>query len=387
MVKTNNKKNKMSYTTPFINTLQSLSVGPLQKSISLVVDIKILPPEETEPQPFFGIWLIDTSDSMEGDPFDCTIESLVDQISTLPDGTNFNLIGFGPIITYCQDITINSKAREEILNKLKEIKPDGTTPMYRALQTAFKILEAYNGPLKTKKIVLMSDGFPSGGCSESDTSERHFIEFMAFSHRARELNASIDTVGALDDHNVLLMYELAKNSAGKYIFAKSAQELKTKMTTNSIKTSNILFSQPSITVIPTLGELTVFDMVQYKPTIIRMPFEKIGAKSKTWIRSIEAGESYNIILKVNININNVKLLSLNEPIEVFKLNFDFGSKIETSKEIFLKFTNDNTKFRLNFALNRQYISVFDSAEEIGEATIKGEAEKTQFLQGDETKKI
>ena len=48
----------------------------------------------------------------------------------------------------------------------------------------------------------------------------------------------------------------------------------------SDQATKIVFSAPSITIIPITGQIEVDDAVQYKPTIIRMPFEKIRGKFK-----------------------------------------------------------------------------------------------------------
>ncbi|MHA1675188.1 MAG: hypothetical protein ACTSYI_16375 [Promethearchaeota archaeon] len=56
-------------------------------------------------------------------------------------------------------------------------------------------------------------------------------------------------VGALNDHDVELLYNLAQRTLGKYIFAKTADELKQKMTIASHKSAKILFTQPTVTLI------------------------------------------------------------------------------------------------------------------------------------------
>ena len=78
------------------------------------------------------------------------------------------------------------------------------------------------------------------------------------------------------------MYEIAKRSTGKYIFAENEEELKDKMIIATEQTMKIAFSQPTLTVKTKLSDsiseitLELEDAAQYKPTVIRMPFEKMN---------------------------------------------------------------------------------------------------------------
>lgn len=70
-----------------------------------------------------------------------------------------------------------------------------------------------------------------------------------------------------------------------------------------------------------------------------------------------------------------------------QLEFDFGDELKDSKTIEIKFSNDSTKFKLNQDINKKYANVFTQAEEIADCTIRGDAQATQRIQGDETKKL
>ena len=129
------------------------------------------------------------------------------------------------------------------------------------------------------------------------------------------------------------------------------------------------------------------DAAQYKPTIIRMPFKKISdIEYKTYLRSFEAGDTYQILIKGKTIISPEKI-QLDVPTKLIQLNLDFGEGLSDMKEIFVKFSNDPTKFKLNQDINKKYVNVFTQAQEIADCTIRGDAQATQRIQGDETKKI
>ena len=139
------------------------------------------------------------------------------------------------------------------------------------------------------------------------------------------------------------------------------------------------------------GQIEVDDAVQYKPTVIRMPFEKIRGKFKefhykTWLRSFEAGDTYQILLKLRQNLDQDKL-KLEETNELLKIQFDFEKGMQATKDIVVNFSNDSSNHRINPQINKQYANIFSQAEEITEQTIKNNATATIRIQGDETKKL
>ena len=71
------------------------------------------------------------------------------------------------------------------------------------------------------------------------------------------------------------------------------------------------------------------------------------------------------------------------------VNFEWTTSnfVTSSQEIKIKFTEDTGQFKINQNINRNYVLHMQNAQEISDATIKGDAEATQKLQGDETKKI
>ena len=79
---------------------------------------------------------------------------------------------------------------------------------------------------------------------------------------------------------------------------------------------------------------------------------------------------------------------MDQPITLLDLIFDFGKAgLKDTKQFQMKFTEDSSKYKLNQEINKQYAQIFSQAEEISDKTLKGDAEATQKIQGDETKKV
>ncbi|MHA1720286.1 MAG: vWA domain-containing protein [Promethearchaeota archaeon] len=383
----------MSDKLPYIGINQSVICVPPTDTLSMSLDIKILPERTTDSKPYWGVWLLDVSGSMIGSRIDKAKESLIEQVKNLPLETGFNLVIFeSSVKTIIKNETITLKSRQKIIDHIKKIRASGGTALFSALQHGIKMVKNYKGNL-TKKIILITDGEPGDVVVKlGDKDDPNYKKYFMLAREALEYRASIDTVGALGEHNVYLLYEIAKQSTGKYIFAEDSDELKTKMLIASEQATKIVYSQPSITIIPIMGKIEVDDAVQYKPTVIRMPFEKIHGKLKeynykTWMRSFEAGDTYQILIKLR-QILNEKNLNLEESNALIKIQFDFGKKgLQTTKEVEVQFSNDSSNHRINPQINKHYANLFSQAEEITEQTIKNDASATQRIQGDETKKI
>ena len=373
---------------PFVQIAQSANCVPPAKNLSISLDIKILPDSGVSGNPFWGVWLLDNSGSMDGDRIDKAKQSLIKQVESLPDGTIFNLVTFESTV---KDIvkgeTISQKSRTKIIKYINKIQALGGTALYNALKHGIKKVRAYKGKLP-KKIILITDGEPGDVVVElGNENDPNYKKYFLLAREALEYKASIDTVGALGEHNVYLLYEISKASTGKYIFAENAQELKTKMLIASEQTTRILFTQPTLTINPLVGKLRIDDAVQYKPTIIRMPFEKVKGAYKSWMRSFEAGDTYQIILKLMLDIDQSKIKKegMNH---IMDINFDFGGKgLVMKKEIMVQFSEVRANHRINMQINKQFANMFSQAEEITDQTIKNDASATQRIQGDETKKI
>ncbi len=383
----------MAKKEPYLNILQSAVCIPNPSSgeVPLALDIKILPDKNIPPEPFYGVWLMDISGSMTGKRIESARQSLIEQVNLVPEGTIFNLITFeSRIKEVMTNFVITAKNRQEIVKNISNITERGATSLYKALKAGVEMLHSYvvnSNKLKIKKIILLSDGDPTDVPVKSDDAlDPNYDRYFELAQEALEYKASIDTV-AVEGHNVYLMYELAKRSTGKYIFAEDEAELKTKMIIATEQTARIAFSQPTLTVTSPMGEIELKDAAQYKPTVIRMPFKRVSSNNfQANLRSFEAGDTYQILIKSTIKISDDQV-SFDTPCELLTIKFDFGDGLTTEKTISIRFSKDPSQFKLNQDINKKYANVFSQAQEIADCTIRGDASATQRIQGDETKKL
>ncbi|MHA1521392.1 MAG: vWA domain-containing protein [Promethearchaeota archaeon] len=362
---------------PFVNISQSILKGPPQKKYSLIFKTKILPERTDTTYPFFGIYLLDTSESMEGSKLASAKESLVEQVMSLPMGTIFSLITFGPVRVMADNVEINPKSKNDIIDKIQKMETTGATPLKSALTMGINLLKNYKGPLRSKIITLITDGY---GDIEQD-------KVPVFAARILELKGSMVCVGALNDHDVELLYNLAQRTLGKYIFAKTADELKAKMTIASHKSAKILFSQPTVTLTPKQGTIKVTSVNQVKPTVIALVCENADDKSTVFFRSFESGEIYEVFIKLDYTFEETFLArALSEgQVEILEFAFDFGTPdLQVRQVVSIYFLDDPAGYHLNRNLLNELNSVDSMIDEIRVATEKHDAEGTILIQGDET---
>ncbi|MHA1521388.1 MAG: VWA domain-containing protein [Promethearchaeota archaeon] len=362
---------------PFVNISQSILKGPPQKKYSLIFKAKILPEQTDTTYPFFGIYLLDTSSSMIGDKFDSAIESLIEQINSLPHGSVFSLITFGPVCLVVDNVEINANSKTDIVEIIQNLSPEVGTPIKKALDLGIIILKKYKGPLKSKIITLMTDGY--GEITAEDV--------ISITEQILELRASMVCVGALNDHDVELLYYLAQLTLGKYIFAKTADELKQKMTIASHKSAKILFTLPSVTLFPKQGIIKMTSVFQVKPTVISLLGENAGHQATVFFRSFEAGETYEIFIKLDYEFEETFLArAISEgEVEILEFAFDFGApNLLVQKVVSIHFLDDPNEFHLNRNLLKELNSADSIIDEIRVATEKHDTKVKVSIQGDET---
>ncbi len=365
---------------PFVNISQSILKGPPQPKYSLIFKTKILPKHTEEKFPFFGIYLLDTSESMEGNKLESAKESLVEQIQTLPNGTIFSLITFGPVRVMVDNVELNPKSKSEIMGIVQDMSTTGATPLKSALNMGITLLKNYKGPLRSRIITLITDGY--GDIPPEDAPR--------YAARILELKGSMVCVGALNDHDVELLYNLAQLSLGKYIFAKTADELKEKMIIASHKSAKILFTQPTVTLTPKHGTIKVTSVNQVRPTVIALVCENAVQKSTVFFRSFESGENYEVFIKLDYSFDEEFLVGAVSAgqVEILEFFFDFGAPdMQVRQVVSIHFLDDPNGYHLNRNLLKELNSVDSMIDEIRVATEKHDAEGTVLIQGDETRVV
>ena len=93
------------------------------------------------------------------------------------------------------------------------------------------------------------------------------------------------------------------------------------------------------------------------------------------------------MIKLDFILNSEKI-QLNTRIPLVSLDLNLGkSHAKIYKPLEIEFTDDASKIHLNQNLLKQFNFLLSEVDEITEFTIRGNAEGTQRIQGDETQKV
>ena len=142
---------------------------------------------------------------------------LVKALGGLEDGARFNLVLYASDVWPMHDklVTMEEKARADVLERVDEFKAVGGTNIYGALQAALELAgvedeDEWSEP-KIDTIFLLSDGRPSVGVTTDPEEILAFVE---------EKNASagivIHTIGLSGAQDAYFLQELAERNGGTY---------------------------------------------------------------------------------------------------------------------------------------------------------------------------
>ena len=133
---------------------------------------------------------------MAGKRLDNAKESLKEQIKLIPEGSIISLITFE---TEIEDVMVNVTVDDntgQMLDKVSGLVDKSTTSLYAALQRGIELAKEYKGPLKIKKIVLVSNGKPTDVVVKAgDDQDPNYQQYFDLARLALEYKTSIDTVG------------------------------------------------------------------------------------------------------------------------------------------------------------------------------------------------
>ena len=98
------------------------------------------------------VFVVDTSSSMGGQKWKSLISGLKDFLKKARDGNDYSLITF----SNRPQLLVQSVSADELLNCLRELKPDGDTALYDGVLEGLDVLKRL--PQRHKAVVLISDG-------------------------------------------------------------------------------------------------------------------------------------------------------------------------------------------------------------------------------------
>ena len=167
-------------------------------------------------EPSLFIFLVDQSGSMDGEPIQLVIKSLLIFIQSLPQKSYFQIIGFGSDFKKYNELPVeyNNKNIEEIKKTIKELQSNlGCTNIVSPLEYIFSKKSEYQKINLSKNILLLTDG-------EVDDKNECFDLIKENSNIFR-----IHSIGIGDSYDKELIKLCGKYGKGSFNFVKNINNI------------------------------------------------------------------------------------------------------------------------------------------------------------------
>jgi len=176
-------------------------------------------PRAGRESPLNLVLLIDRSHSMFGGPITEVIKAARVVIDQLTGRDSLTVIAFDDQAK----LILSSKRvmnKEEAKRRLSDIEvAGGSTDLHAALKAGFREMRELGSENSINKIVLLTDGRPTHGKTESEA-------FFMLSETIREHGGSVSAVGVGLDYNEDLLSSVARLSGGGFYHSARAREIK-----------------------------------------------------------------------------------------------------------------------------------------------------------------
>ena len=181
-------------------------------------------PSGVEPVPVDIVFVIDVSGSMSGTKIAQTREALETIINQLRVADRFTMVTFeSDVDTWIDRLVSASEYRQQGIQFARGLMAGGSTNFYGGLERGINILKTYGNPNYVQLLVMLTDGEPTAGETNSDT-----IVSLAVS-ALTNTRISVNCLGFGQNLNFLLLQRLAlsNNGIAKRIYEDSdaAQQL------------------------------------------------------------------------------------------------------------------------------------------------------------------
>ncbi|WP_281951345.1 vWA domain-containing protein [Nitrosophilus kaiyonis] len=193
--------------------------------VALAMPIKIDKSVEIKNYGYDIALAIDASGSMKERGFDPSnplmdkfnvVKTLIKDFIKKRENDNISLVVFGSFAYTASPLTFNKKVLKKIVDYLNIGIAGQKTAIFDAIAQGVSLLK--KGDAKSKILILLTDGI--------DTASQIPLDVVL--RMAKKYNIKIYTIGigSKRDINMFLLNKIAKESGGKFYFAKNANDLK-----------------------------------------------------------------------------------------------------------------------------------------------------------------
>ena len=181
-------------------------------------------PSGIEPVPVDIVFVIDVSGSMSGTKIAQTREALETIINQLRVADRFTMVTFeSDVDTWIDRLVSASEYRQQGIQFARGLTAGGGTNFYGGLERGISVLKTHGNPNYVQLLVMLTDGEPTAGETDSDTIVRLAVSTLT------NTRISVNCLGFGQNLNFLLLQRLAlsNNGIAKRIYEDSdaAQQL------------------------------------------------------------------------------------------------------------------------------------------------------------------
>lgn len=248
---------------------------------------------KTDHKPTDFVVVLDRSGSMSGNKkmeyAHQAIESLLNQM-TKKD--RITLVTFDDRIETPIEMTyVNAKNKKDLVARVREISPRGSTNLSGGLMKGINVLQKKDTLNdQAKRIILLSDGLANVGITNPS-------QIKAFVSKAANQDIFISTIGLGLDFNEVMMSSIADFGAGRYYFMESLGGLETILAKEFYSASQIYAKNLKLELnLPKLAKLV--DASGY-------PFEQSGHKYVVKAGNLYFGQKKSFFVALQVPTDEV----------------------------------------------------------------------------------
>jgi Mg-chelatase subunit ChlD len=271
------------------------------------------------------ICVIDISYSMEGFKLELVKKSLKILTKMMDENDRLALVLFENKASIYFDLDyMTEKNKQNLINKISEIKAHGCTEILSGLEKAIEILK--NEQLKTKKnnnnrvssIILLSDG------CDNNKNDIQLGEALKNLTKGKNLSFTLNTFGYGSDHDPKIMNRLANIRDGSFFYVEDYKKVSEYFVTvlggvvsvisKNVKI-NVKLLNPSCEIIKIFGEDNLFS------------HNLLSHIFKTEFLQLVCGKEYTFVLEIKIDEKKVKIGDELLYVEVFYKDINLNDKL------------------------------------------------------------
>jgi Ca-activated chloride channel family protein len=174
--------------------------------------------QKAQRAPVRMVLVLDRSGSMHGEKMEQARTAALHMVDLLGDDDSLGIVHFGTGVESHRVVRTDAEGRELLRAFLTQMRDEGSTNISGGLEAARQLLAEAGGAAGNKRIVLVSDGQPTTGITDTPGLTR----LVSALH---ETGIAVSALGVGTDFNSALMTTMAELGGGFYAYLNQASQL------------------------------------------------------------------------------------------------------------------------------------------------------------------